>query len=57
MQQKLDVDGFRWKKKKSKFNQKFIQGCDDGSNKGHILEVDVCYLKRPLKMDSYLANV
>ena len=37
MQQKLPVGDFRWKKKKSKFTQKFIQSYDDESGKGYIL--------------------
>ena len=37
MQQKLPVDDFRWKKKKSKFTQKFMQSYDDESGKGYIL--------------------
>ena len=52
VQQKLLADGFRWKKKKSKFNQKFIENYDDDSNKRHILGVDVCYPKCPQKMHS-----
>ena len=52
VQQKLLADGFRWKKKKSKFNQKFIENYDDDSNKRHILGVDVCYPKCPQKTHS-----
>ena len=45
MQQKLPVDGSRWKKKKYNFTQKLIQRYDDHSDKGYILEVDVSYPK------------
>ena len=33
MSQKLYVDGFKWKQKKFRFTQKFIQNYDDDSNK------------------------
>ena len=29
----------------SKFDEKFIKKCDEDSNKGYILEVDVAYPK------------
>ena len=45
MSQKLPVGGFKWKKNMSKFTEKFIQNCDEGSNKGYILEVDIKYPK------------
>ena len=41
MQQNSPVDGFRWKMKKLKFTQIFIQNYDDDSDKEYILEVDV----------------
>ena len=44
--QKLPVDGFNWKAKKSRFTKKFIQNYDDDSSKGYILEVDDSYPKR-----------
>ena len=34
MSQKIPVDGFKWKNKKCRFTQKFIQNYNDGSNKG-----------------------
>ena len=46
LSQKLAVDGFKWKKNMLKFNEDFIKNYDEGSNKGHILEVDVKYPKR-----------
>ena len=45
MSQKLHVDGFKWKKNISKFNEGFIKNHDEESDKGYILEVDVEYLK------------
>ena len=45
MPQKLPVNGFKWVKKLSKFNEDFIKIYDENSNKGYILEVDVEYPK------------
>ena len=45
MSQKVPVDGFKWGKNKSKFNEKFIKNYDKDSDIGYILEVDVEYLK------------
>ena len=45
MSQKLPVDGFKWVKKLSKFNERFIKDYDENSNKGYFLEVDVKYPK------------
>ena len=45
MSQKLPVNGFKWKKNMSKFNEEFIKNYDEGSDKGYILEVDVKYPK------------
>ena len=48
--QKLTINGFRWKKKVSKFNNRssaedFTKNYDENSNKGYVLQVDVKYLK------------
>ena len=43
MSQKLYVDGFKWKQKKFKFTQKFIQNYDDDSNKEYNLQVHISY--------------
>ena len=43
--QKLPVDGFKWKKNISKFNEDFIKNYDEDSDKEYILEVDVEYPK------------
>ena len=45
MSQKLLVNGFKWIKKLSKFNESFIKDYDENSNKGYFLEVDVEYPK------------
>ena len=46
MSQKLYVGSFKWKKKMSRFNEKFIKNYDEDSGVGYILEVDVEYPKR-----------
>ena len=43
MSQKLPVDGFKWVKDLSKFNESFIKSHSKNSDKGYILEVDVEY--------------
>ena len=50
MSQKLPVDSFEWKKKKSKFTQKFIRNYDEDNDKDYVLEDDVSYPKRLQKM-------
>ena len=45
MSQKLPVNGFKWAKKLSKFNEIFIRNYDENSDKGYFLEVDVQYPK------------
>ena len=50
MSQKLPVNGFKWVKKLSKFNERssaedFIKNYDENSNKEYIIEVDVEYPK------------
>ena len=44
--QKLPVDGFKWVKDLSQFNEDFIKDYDENSNKGYLLEVDIEYLKK-----------
>ena len=46
MSQKLPVNGFKWVKRLSKFNEDFIKDYDENSNKGYFLEVDVDYPKK-----------
>ena len=50
MSQKLLVNGFKWKKNVSKFDEDFIKNYDEDSNKGYILEVDVEYPKNLLSL-------
>ena len=45
MSQKLPVNGFKWKKNMSKFNEEVIRSYDEDRDKGYILEVDVKYPK------------
>ena len=41
----MSVNGFKWVKRLSKFNERFIKNCDENRNKGYFLEVDVEYSK------------
>ena len=50
MLQKLLVNGFKWVKELSKFNERFIKNSDESSNKGYILELDVEYPKMLLNL-------
>ena len=43
MSQKLPVNGFKWVKDLSKFNESFIKNYDENSEKGYFFEVDVKY--------------
>ena len=43
--QNLPVNGFKWVKKLSKFDEHFIRNYDENSDKGYFLEVDVEYPK------------
>ena len=45
MSQKLPVNGFKWVKKLSKFDEDFIKDYNENSNKGYILEVNCEYPK------------
>ena len=46
MSQKLPVNGFKWVKNLSKFNEIFIRNYDESSDKGYFPEVDVGYPKK-----------
>ena len=41
MSQKRPVNGFKWVKNLSTFNERFIKSYNENSNKGYFLEVDV----------------
>ena len=45
MSEKLLLNGFKWIKNVSKFDEVFIKNYNENSNKGYILEVDVEYPK------------
>ena len=44
--QKLPIDGFKWVKNLSTFNERFIKDYNENSDKGYFLEVDVKYPKK-----------
>ena len=46
MSQKLPVNGFKWAKNLSQFNESFIRNYDENSDKGYFLEVDIKYPKK-----------
>ena len=46
MSQNLPVNGFKWVKDLSEFNEIFIRNCNENSDKGYFLEEDVDYPKR-----------
>ena len=45
MCQKLSIGGFKWVKHLLKFNESFIKGYNENSDRGYFLEVDVEYPK------------
>ena len=54
MSQKLPVDGFKWVKHLSKFNEIFIRNYDENSDEGYSFEVDVDYPKELFNFHKYL---
>ena len=46
MSQKLPINGFKWVKLLSKFDETFIRNYDENSDKGYFLEIDVDYPKK-----------
>ena len=54
MSRKLSVNGFKWVKNLSKFDERIIKDYDGNSNKRYFLEVDVEYLKKLLNFQSDL---
>ena len=46
MLQKLPVNGFKWIKNTSQFNEDFIKNYNEESDDGYFLEVDVQYLEK-----------
>ena len=45
MSPKLPVNGFKWVEDLSQFNESFIKNCDENSDIGYFLEVDIDYPK------------
>ena len=43
MSQKLPAKNFKWIKDISKFDESFIKSCNEESDKGYFLEVDIQY--------------
>ena len=54
MLQKSPVNGFKWIKNLSKFDEDFIEDYNKNSNKGYVFEVDVEYPKDLLNLHSNL---
>ena len=48
----MPVNGYKWIKKLSKFDEDFIKNYDENSNKGYILEEDVEYRKNLFNLHS-----
>ena len=46
MLQKLPVNKFEWIKDTSQFNEDFIKNCNEESNEGYFLEVNIQYPKK-----------
>ena len=46
MSQKLSVNNFDWIEGTSQFNEDFLRNCNEESDKGYFLEVDVQYTKK-----------
>ena len=45
MSKKLPVNGFKWVKNLSRFNESFIKGYNENSDRGYFFEVNVEYPK------------
>ena len=54
MSQNLPVNGFKWVKKLSKFDERFIKDYDKNSKKGYFPEADVEYPKKLFNLHSDL---
>ena len=46
MSKKLPVNGFKWEKDLSRFNENFIKNYNENSDVGYFLEVDIEYPKQ-----------
>ena len=56
MSLKLPVNGFKWVRDLSKFNESFIKNYNENSDRGYFLEVDVEYPKNSHKDLPFLAQ-
>ena len=54
MSQKLPVNGFKWVNKLLKFIESFIKDCNENSDRGYFLEVDVEYPNKLFNLHKYL---
>ena len=54
LSQNLPVNGFKWIKNLTKFDEDFIENYDENNSKGYILEVNVEYPKNILNLDDDL---
>ena len=43
MSPKLPLGSFKWVEKSPQFNEDFIKSCNEDSDEGHFLEVDLQY--------------
>ena len=57
MSQKGPVDGFKWVKSLSQFNEDFIKNYHENSNMGYFLEVDVEYPKKIFNLHKDLPSL
>ena len=54
MSQRLPINGFKWVKRLSKFDERFIKNYNENNNKGYFLEVDVEYPENVFNLHSNL---
>ena len=54
MSQKLPVNNFEWIEDTSQFNEDFIKNCNEESDEGYFLEVDVQYPGKLQELHNYL---
>ena len=52
MSQKLPLDGFKWVKDASKFNERFIRHYDGNKDKGYFFEANVKYPEKLFNLHS-----
>ena len=46
MPQKVPVDGFKWVENTSQFSKDFIENCNEHSDEGYFLEVEIQCLEK-----------